>query len=99
MSKPIIDVLSLNDPEVEAMRRLNKNIEPDGPVLKEINRVRLKPGDILVFKYSGNLSAAVAEFIKIQLEEVFKGHRCIVLEDGAELEVFEPTGEKTGAEH
>ena len=56
--------------------------------IESVNALRLEPGDRLVVRFAGKLSRDQAEHIRTVLEQELSGHRCIVLDSGAELDVI-----------
>lgn len=56
--------------------------------LSNVRRLRLEPGDALVARFPGRLSAAQCERIKDQCERIAPGHKVVVLEGGAKFDVL-----------
>lgn len=59
---------------------------PLHPTLHTATVFRLERGDVLVFRHPLALTPATTRTITDQLERHFPGHKCIVLEEGADLE-------------
>lgn len=59
------------------------------PEVERAEAVRVEPGDIIVLTVAERLSDEVRERIRGQAEQVFPGHRCLVL-SGLTLEVVRP---------
>lgn len=55
-----------------------------------ISRLELKPGDVLVIRYPGSLSQKARDMIAAQMNHLFPGRRCIILDEGMELQVVSP---------
>jgi hypothetical protein len=54
----------------------------------EIARLDLRPGDILVLRFQDRLRPEAIEHIRLTMKDVAGDHRCLVLENGAELAVL-----------
>jgi hypothetical protein len=55
--------------------------------LQDIQRLRLEPGDVLVLRMPDRLTAAAVEHLANTMQDAIPGHKVIVLEKGAQLEV------------
>lgn len=64
------------------------------PGLKKIERTDLAFGDVLVLTVAHMMTDEEIADLKRRLEEVFPGHRCLVLTEDATLKVMRP-GEVT----
>lgn len=58
--------------------------------IEDIARVRLDPSDVLVLRVHSRLSVEMVKHIQEQLEECFPGHKAVILEDRARLDVMTP---------
>jgi len=78
------------------------NVEPvpDVADLEFVDRLKvaaLEPGDVLVVECQELLSQDTANWIKAQLDRVFPGHACIVLDRGVTLKgVYRAADERDG---
>ena len=61
--------------------------------LSDLQRVKLEPGDVLVLRVNGRLSAVMAEQLRAQVTACFPGHRALVLEQDAALAVVSGHGD------
>lgn len=55
----------------------------------DMQKVTLKPGDVLVVTCSHPLTDNNAEYLRKYIAESFPGHKCLVLGDGLKLGVVE----------
>jgi hypothetical protein len=55
----------------------------------ELIRVRLKPGDTVVVRVPGTLSAEQSQMIREQVRGVFEGYPVLVLSRGMSIEAVE----------
>lgn len=53
-----------------------------------VERLALKPGDILVFKYPNRLTAAEFEYVSARFKELLPDTKVLVFEDGADVAVL-----------
>ena len=53
-----------------------------------VSRLDLRPGDILVLRFKQYLAPNVPARIKADLADVAKGHRVMILDNGADLAVL-----------
>jgi hypothetical protein len=58
--------------------------------IEDIKRLRLEPGDILILRMRGRITMAAAEHIRNVFQNEIPGHKVMVLEDGARLDVVTP---------
>lgn len=58
------------------------------PLLSQIERLQLKPGDIVVLMAPRAVSLASAERLKAQVEQYLQGHKAMILTDGIEVKVL-----------
>lgn len=63
----------------------------------DMQRLELRPHDILVLCHPGYLSTEATERLKQTVEDQFPGHKAIVLTDGWRLGVLSPTDENAAA--
>jgi len=57
--------------------------------IKDIQRVKLEPGDILLVRYEGILPVAEKDRIAKQVQTRLPGHEVIVMDGGLTLSVIE----------
>lgn len=50
-----------------------------------IQRVEMKPNDVIVLSYENHLSPSTLDAIRDQIERCLPGHPCIVMSDGLQL--------------
>lgn len=64
--------------------------EPEGAMrwLSDVQRLELRPGDVLVFKTPHRLSEAAIDQLGLEMERLFPGRKCIVLEAGLDVAVL-----------
>lgn len=55
--------------------------------IKEVERLTLKPGDVLVVKVPSRLSPEARAGLRESLRALFPEHKCAILEEGMTLEV------------
>jgi hypothetical protein len=58
--------------------------------LGDVQRLELKPDDIIVLKSSVKLKQSAAVGMKVYIENQFPGHRCIVLDEGMDIGILSP---------
>jgi hypothetical protein len=56
--------------------------------VKELRRVQLQPGDVLVVKARGRLSKREIDYMKHLLAHYFPAHQALILTDGIDLGVI-----------
>lgn len=56
----------------------------------EVRRHDLQPGDILVLRVDGSLSAYDAALLRDRMRAEFPAHQCVILGNGVDLEVVRP---------
>lgn len=56
----------------------------------ELSSVTLKPGDMLVLRIDSHIDNVQLARIEALMTEKFGGHRCVVISNGATLEVLSP---------
>jgi hypothetical protein len=72
-----------------ARRDLEDTIMSDMESVRfEIARLDLRPGDILVLRFQDRLRPEAIENIRRTMKDVVGDHRCLILENGAELAVL-----------
>lgn len=54
-------------------------------IIKEIKKLKLNPGDVLVFELPNRESPAVIQKLMAQLKIVFGGIQCVILTNGMKL--------------
>lgn len=54
---------------------------------REIRRVRIQPGDVIVLRTDAHITAAVGERIVTDLKDIFPGHKVIILPEGNRLQI------------
>jgi hypothetical protein len=59
-------------------------------VFESVAMARLRPGDVLLFRCSGQLHASTRAHIVEMLNEVFPNHESIILEGGQDIAVLRP---------
>ena len=59
-----------------------------------VGKLDLKPGDMVVVKFPGKLTADGVDALQRGLKEIFPDHRAIVLENGADIDVISSVKEK-----
>lgn len=55
--------------------------------IKDLSRVQLEPGDVLVLRLEEPVAPEVAKAMRLALAEAFPRHRAVVLDQGADLSV------------
>jgi anti-anti-sigma regulatory factor len=58
------------------------------PIVQSIERLDLKPDDVLVIKCAGRITQENAEAIKAQMEKIFPGRKTLVLDSDLDLKVL-----------
>lgn len=56
------------------------------PEIKQVQVLRLQPGDVVILTAPGHISAETARVIKEHWERNFEGYKCAVLGDGIEVQ-------------
>lgn len=56
------------------------------PEIKQVQILRLQPGDIVVLSAPGCISNETAQRLKEQWERSFEGFKCAILGDGIEVQ-------------
>lgn len=77
-------------------------LRPGSPIsklatLESVAVMRINPGDVLVFRTPHKLHARAIEGIRATLADLFPLNRCLILEDGATLEIAREEGEAEAA--
>jgi hypothetical protein len=67
--------------------------------IEDLKKVSLKPGDVLVFKTTQNLSKHQIASIKHACSYIFPDHKIIILEPGMELSVVSGEIKQEGSNH
>lgn len=93
MNKPMnqhvgIDTANGKDTTVESLVEQT----PQGEIkfLGDVQRLELRPTDIIVLKSINRLSQHQAVGIKVFIENQFPGHRCIVIDDDMSIGIISP---------
>lgn len=60
--------------------------------IKHIERLELRPGDILFVRCQERFSVEAYERMKHQLSDIFPAHKVVILENGVEIGVINPGG-------
>ena len=71
--------------------------QPDGEIrfLGDLQRLELRPGDVLVLKTADKLSLATLRNIGERMRKICPEHKLIILDAGMELGVLSPTPAET----
>lgn len=56
--------------------------------LGDVQRLCLKPGDVIVLQVPGVVSQEMARHLKELMEKTMPGHRCLILESGMKIGVM-----------
>ena len=64
------------------------------PEITEVQRIALNPGDVVVARVAGRLTAKQAHMVSQQLRKAFPSNEVLVLDGSAELDVFRPEESK-----
>ena len=67
--------------------------------IEDLKKVSLKPGDVLVFKTTRNLSQQEMERIKHACSYIFPDHKIIILDPGIDLGVVSVEIKQEGSNH
>lgn len=59
----------------------------------EVQTLQLVPGATLVLMHPHVLSVTAMERLRAHMQELFPGHRCIILEEGMRVGVVIPAGD------
>lgn len=62
----------------------------ESPLFKSIDLMRLRPGDVLIFRAPERMSDAARAHVADMLDEVFPDHESIILEGGQTMDVLRP---------
>lgn len=60
----------------------------DLPEVRSVERMALNPGDTIVLTFKGRVRQQTLEIVKATMEGKFPGHKCLVLEEGADIKVI-----------
>lgn len=52
------------------------------PAVTRISKAELKPNDVIVVEVQGHISQATAAYITDKFEQIWPGHKCVVLSEG-----------------
>lgn len=88
-----IDVLSLNDPEVLAMERLDRaRLDRTDEMIERIKVLDLSPGEIVVIHYPGTLSYGSLVRLREYVREVLdvSKNKVLILDQGMDLKIVSP---------
>jgi hypothetical protein len=71
-------------------------MEEEKPVLEieAIKRLRLRPGDIIVLRCPGRMRKEGMDYLRKSMEFNFPDHKCLVLEEGMDIETITKEEEK-----
>lgn len=69
-------------------------METDGLPIRDIQRVRLEPGDVLVVRYDCIITVEAHDRIKRQLSGAFPNNRVLVFDSNPQLSVIESAEER-----
>lgn len=65
------------------------------PEIKQVQILRLEPGDVVVLSAPGNISTDTAHRLKEYWDRNFEGFKCVVMGDGMEVHsVLRPADKK-----
>jgi hypothetical protein len=56
----------------------------------QIRTIQLGPEDIIVLRHSGCISEMATLHLRENMAKHFPGHKCLILEDGMQLDVLHP---------
>ena len=75
---------------VEKKLMEERKMAEGGPNIKDVHRLHMEPGDILVFSLDCAATKQVSDHLKKIAEEMVPGHKVIVLSKGVDLFVVDP---------
>lgn len=79
------------------MVKASVTVDDEIHFLGEIQSMALQPDDIVVVSTQARLSTDAHASIKRMAQEVFHGHKVVVIDDGLRLGVMSPTGDRITA--
>lgn len=63
---------------------MDTNLKIEG----EVRKLRIEEGDVIVITLKDRVSVEAINQIKEYIEREFKGHKCLVLDNGTSLNVY-----------